>query len=248
LLKKVEKNMETKDCKDFIESISEQYLLNKKDKWKRIRKYKEKNLVLRDFLSTSGDLVTVYETPEELLGVYSLELKTSALSSTAITQLSRAKFMAALSTFVADNFSGSDPVIDFSDLTKLSYTYKFITTLLYTTLETDIVFDLENTELTFSEQDGIFFLVFEAGGDWEMPVRAYFYWSEPHQSIRCFFPLGEGNTYNMETNTAYGSEDADDDELTDRYEQEGNDLDYETTGRIGLSQLQQHIERDYKNI
>lgn len=240
--------METKDCKDFIESISEQYLLSKKDKWKRIRKYKEKNLVLRDFLSTSGDLVTVYETPSELLGVYSLELKTSALSPTAITQLSRAKFMSALSTFVTDNFSGSDPVIDFNDLTKLSYTYKFITTLLDATLETDIVFDLENTELTVSEQDGIFSLVLEAGGDWEMPVTAYFYWSEPLQSICCFFPLGEGNTYNMETNTAYGSEDADDDELIERYEQEGNDLDYETAGRIGLSQLQQHIERDYKNI
>lgn len=240
--------METKDCKDFIESISEQYLLSKKDKWKRIRKYKEKNLVLRDFLSTSGDLVTVYETPSELLGVYSLELKTSALSPTAITQLSRAKFMSALSTFVSDNFSGSDTVIDFSDFTKLSYTYKFITTLLDATLETDIVFDLENTELTVREQDGIFSLVFEAGGDWEMPVTAYFYWSEPLQSICCFFPLGEGNTYNMETNTAYGSEDADDDELTERYEQEGNELDYETAGRIGLSQLQQHIERDYKNI
>lgn len=39
----------------------------------------------------------------------------------------------------------------------------------------------------------------------------------------------------MENNTAYGSE-------------EVNDLDYETAGRIGLSQLQQHIERDYKNI
>jgi hypothetical protein len=51
----------TKDCKNFIDSISHIIDTSSKDKWKRIRKYKEDNLVLRDFENQDGRALTICE-------------------------------------------------------------------------------------------------------------------------------------------------------------------------------------------
>ncbi len=41
--------MSTDDCKDLINSVSQNYFLYANDKWKRVKKYKKNNLTLRDF-------------------------------------------------------------------------------------------------------------------------------------------------------------------------------------------------------
>jgi hypothetical protein len=115
-------------------------------------------------------------------------------------------------------------------------------------IDTSVVFDLENVELTLIEKNNICCLMLEAGGDWEYPITAYFYWSEREKSIKGFFPVGEGNSYNLATGTAYGSEDVDDDELQERYEKEMDNLNEKMISRIGFDQLLNHIRRDYDKI
>jgi hypothetical protein len=240
--------MSTDDCKQFIASMAETYLLNVNDKWKRVRKYKDNALVLREFKSTSGDVLVISESADSVLGVYSLELVTTPLSAKAMSYLSKEKLLEELNN-LSEEYSGKSEELDINPRSKeLNCSYDFISQLIGDKLTTDVIFDLENTELTYYHKDDISYLQLDAGGDWEYPILAFFYWSEKNKAIKGFFPLGEGNTYNIETNTAYGSEDSNDDELTERYETIMNELDGDGAERIGFEQFKQHIERDYKNI
>lgn len=63
----------TKDCKEFIESISQAIDASAQDKWKRIRKYKENDLVLRDFENQDGRTLTICEKNGKL-SLYQLNL------------------------------------------------------------------------------------------------------------------------------------------------------------------------------
>jgi hypothetical protein len=240
--------MTTDDCKQFIASMAEPYLLNVNDKWKRVRKYKDNGLVLREFKSTSGDVMVISESADSVLGVYSLELVTTPLSAKAMSYLIKDKLFKELNNLSAE-YSSPPEDIDISPRSNyIDCSYDFMSELIESKLTTDVIFDLENTELTYYHKDDISYLQLEAGGDWEYPILAFFYWSEKNKSIQGFFPLGEGNTYNIETNTAYGSEDSHDDELTERYATIMNELDGDAAERIGFEQFKQHVERDYKNV
>lgn len=235
--------MSTDDCKDLIHSIAETYLLNPNDKWKRTRKYKHDNLVLRDFKSASGDLLTISESVEEVLGVYSLTLVTTDLSANALQYLTKEKLFKELNALAAD--MGLREQIELSTRANdVNCSYNFVSELIGDKLINDVNFDLENIELTYCCKDKISYLTLDAGGDWEYPVLGFFYWSERNQSIKGFFPLGEGNTYNIETNTAYGSED----DNEEGYEENMQDLDCEEAVRIGFQQFKEHLQRDYKDI
>ena len=240
--------MSTADCKQFIASMAEQYLLTPNDKWKRTRKYKDNELVLREFKSTSGDVLVISESADSVLGIYSLELVTTPLSTKATSYLIKDKLFKELNN-LSKQYSRTPEVIEVNSRSnRIDCSYDFISELIEDKLTTEVIFDLENTEITYYHKDDISYLQLDAGGDWEYPILAFFYWSEPNKSIKGFFPLGEGNTYNIETNTAYGSEDSNDDELTERYETIMNELDGDSSERIGFEQFKQHIEREYKNI
>lgn len=235
--------MSTDDCKELINSIADTYLLNRNDKWKRTRKYKHDNLVLRDFKSTSGDLLTISESVEEVLGVYSLTLVTTDLSSNALQYLTKDKLFKELNDLAVD--MGLREQIELSTRANdVNCSYNFVSELIGDKLINDVNFDLENIELTYYCKDNISYLTLEAGGDWEYPVLGFFYWSERNQSIQGFFPLGEGNTYNIATNTAYGSED----DNEEGYEENMHDLDCDEAVMIGFQQFKEHIQRDYNDI
>lgn len=246
--------METQDCKDFIDSIADKYLLSKGSTWKRKRKYKHNFLTLRDFMNSAGDSITISESSDEIVGIYSIDLVTDGLSDTAKKYLTEDKLFEGITKHIEKTYSIQNPIKTIRDLENLRYPYHAIPEMVRHFIETDITFDLENAELTLDVKNSVCYLSLIAGGDWEQPIMAYFYWSEPDQSIKGFFPLGEGNTYNMETNTAYGSEeilysdDPDDEATRERYEIEMDALDYDKIGRIGFAQFKQHIERKYKDI
>lgn len=235
--------MSTDDCKELINSIADIYLLNPNDKWKRSRKYKHANLVLRDFKSTSGDSLTISESNEGLLGVYSLTLVTTELSSNALKYLTKEKLFKGLNDLAIE--MGFREQIELSTRANdVDCSYKFVSALIGDKLINNVHFDLENIELTYYCKNKISYLMLDAGGDWEYPILGFFYWSERTQSIQGFFPLGEGNTYNISTNTAYGSED----DNEEGYEENMEDLDCDEAGRIGFQQFKEHLQRDYKNI
>lgn len=61
----------TQDCKDFIGSISGYINSNPNDTWKRIKKYKEGDMVLRDFENQEGRKLTIAEEDSSLF-IYQL--------------------------------------------------------------------------------------------------------------------------------------------------------------------------------
>lgn len=235
--------MSTDDCKELISSMVDTYLLNPNDKWKRVRKYKQDNLMLRDFKSTSGDLLTISESVEEVLGVYSLTLVTTELSTNALQYLTKDTLFQELNALTSKMGLVEQIGID-TRSGDVNCSYRFISNLIGNYLINDVNFDLENIELTYCCHYDISYLKLEAGGDWEYPVLGFFYWSERNQSIQGFFLLGEGNTYNIATNTAYGSED----DNEEGYEENMQDLDCNEAVRIGFQQFKEHLARDYKEI
>lgn len=65
----------TQDCKDFILSISQTINAPKDDTWKRLKKYKEGSLVLRNFENQDGRQLTIAE-QQATLFLYSLSAPT----------------------------------------------------------------------------------------------------------------------------------------------------------------------------
>ena len=61
-------------------------------------------------------------------------------------------------------------------------------------------YDIESYE----QMDGYAVAFCKAGGDWETPVYSVFYIDAANE-MRLYIPRN-GNTFNIETNTAYGSE------------------------------------------
>lgn len=76
-----------------------------------------------------------------------------------------------------------------------------------------------NAELGFKTINGLTFLLFCAGGDWEEPLVFALY-VDPNDNFRAYIP-SEGNVYNHKLKCAYGSE-----SFIEDFE-EGNQFDYE---------------------
>ena len=76
--------MSTDVCKQLIENISVENGFNKKSKWKRIKKYKEGSLILRDFQNSENDIIVI---SEDNNGSYSLfEIKRNVKLSEEISK------------------------------------------------------------------------------------------------------------------------------------------------------------------
>lgn len=65
--------MSTDNCKDFIEKLSINENLPLKTKWKRLKKYKENDLIYRDFQNNEGDELTISEDKSGILNLVKLE-------------------------------------------------------------------------------------------------------------------------------------------------------------------------------
>ena len=70
----------TENCKKFIKQNS-QLMKHSNDKWKRIRKYKEGNLILRDFSNSDGDILTVCEDESQNLSFYKQDTEQQKMHS-----------------------------------------------------------------------------------------------------------------------------------------------------------------------
>lgn len=246
--------MTTANCKQLIKSVSNQYLLGKKDKWKRTRKYKENELVLREFQGTSGDLVVISESSSGVFSLFNIELANTTLSAKALSFLNKETLLKELSNLnkkhlgYEESFSEVQQHISIPNGHELIRKLRCEDSFVEEAFAVDISFDMENRDLIYCKQDNVSYLRLECGGDSELPVIAYAYWSEKNKCIKGFFPCGEGNVYNVETNTAYGSENAQDEDLESRYEEMAENVDYDTANRIGFQQLLNHIGRDYQGI
>lgn len=238
--------MSTEDCKQLIESVAEQYLLHKNDKWKRTRKYKENDLTLRDFKGISGDVVVICESEDETIGLYNIELVNDGFSDVAMTCLNKDTLVKEL-TRLSQEYLQKDFTLTQNDevyhafflIREMDHEDTFVSEALPRTIN----FDTENIEMYYGQKEDISYLRINAGGDWEQPIQAFVYWSERDKRLKGFFPCGIGNTYNMKTNTAYGSED--DPEL---YEEIAENIDYEQAERNGFEQLKKQLAREYQGI
>ena len=97
---------------------------------------------------------------------------------------------------------------------------------------TKVEFDYENYEYEgqgffkgicgFIElKNGMPVLFVNAGGDWETPIIFLLYWDG--KTIRGYIPK-EGNTWNIETKSAYGNNDDEDDAPDPDYEKLQDDI------------------------
>jgi hypothetical protein len=125
--------------------------------------------------------------------------------------------------------------------------------------EIDVLYDKENVYGYYQENGGISYFLLECGGDWECAVMFYIYWSEKEQRLKSFFPKGDGNIYNVEAKSAYGSEmdalnlsysDPEYRKLQDKYETmfeeiyQNQDKHYKKAREIGFKQFKEHLVKE----
>lgn len=298
--------MSTDDCKKFIESICVENALKQNDKWKRVKKYKEGDLTLRDFQNTNGDVLVISETKDGSLAVYEVK-KNIDLSPKLKATLNKENSLIGLFTSTIDGCKGN---IDFKngfytdkrnggiaiealeayqnrkddsliraeiktskivtgdeiycgysavqELEEYSEGINFVSEL--SPEKIGVLYDKENVIFTYEEKEGISYFLMQCGGDWEMTVMFYVYWSEKHKRLKGFFPVGDGNVYNQETKTAYGSEmencdlDFDDpkyEKLEEKYGALIEKIDrnqskhYEKAQEIGFKQFKEYLAKEY---
>jgi hypothetical protein len=87
--------MSTDDCKQFIDSIAEQNGFSKKEKWKRVRKYKENNKSYREFQNSNGDTIIIAEDATGKLSLVNIK-KSSVLSEQIKKTLNKTKLYVEL--------------------------------------------------------------------------------------------------------------------------------------------------------
>lgn len=237
--------MSTLECKELIKSVTEEFLLNPKDKWKRTKKYKEGNLVLRDFEGTSGDIVTISENLKGDINVYAIHLKDAIMPEDAKWVCSAG--LSQLEDWVEKNIN-EDKRITLGSLSEnydldggsqlMNEMYCHSDTFVDDIHATNIRFDSENKMMYERKGEYGAYLYVLLGGDWEMPIFAYVYWSEQDSRLKGFVPVGKGNYYNIEKGAAYKTDG--DKDLIDNNS-------YEEAESIGIQQLEQHIAREYQN-
>lgn len=84
--------MTSNDCKQYIVSISVENGFNLNDKWKRIKKYKENELIIREFENNSGDIISISEDKSVKLSLHSI-VKNKIISNELINTLTKEKLL-----------------------------------------------------------------------------------------------------------------------------------------------------------
>lgn len=122
-----------------------------------------------------------------------------------------------------------------------------------------VIFDHENFEMEPEEdgwpakvfvglytlENGLTYLGACAGGDWEVPVYYIIYWDG--KSLRAYIPK-EGNTYNQETKTAFGSEEERDyEKYKDYWDQEEEPVVPDPNVELMIEDIKSRIVRRHNN-
>ena len=76
----------------------------------------------------------------------------------------------------------------------------------------NIEYDKENTNFYLCKQNGVAFIMFTAGGDWEEPLTFYMYLDKDKNDIDFFFDFGNKDMYDVSLKQAYGNAEEDEDE------------------------------------
>jgi hypothetical protein len=303
--------MSTDNCKQFIENISVENNFDKQIKWKRVKKYKNGTLILRDFENPHKDIITISENSTGHLSLFELKLNIKfsdefkkqflrdrllteflkfGINNSIINNYSKQNFKNSLENtdWINEDKGGADKIaiihyvntnddsLIFESFQKnilkneqeiyigcsiiqeneeyAGSTDNFITDI--SSEKIGIIYNKENVCVSLKEQEGINYLLVECGGDWENPVISFVYWSVKENRLKSYFPLGDGNIYNQETNTAYGSEfEADLEELDEeKYEKMKLKIDnnyiayYDKAEAIGFKQFKQFLFDESKVI
>ena len=107
----------TQDCKDFISQISHIIHSNNSDKWKRIKKYKQDHLILRDFEDQDGQSLIIAELNNTLF-LYQLSAKKKSISNLK-TNIPGSKFIGQdatekdVFTFIAECIQNDGTIVDY---------------------------------------------------------------------------------------------------------------------------------------
>lgn len=306
--------MSSDDCKNFIESLCDEHALKHNDKWKRVKKHKEGDLVLRDFENKSGDTIVIAENkagelslyciskdaslPEDLkatLGKEKLLLELFKLSVQVYSETLEEELQKSHNYFTRDEGGVSEAALlayfhdkDESLLKKDISQFKINKrneialghNIIYALEDDDyyvpeenfiidthpdkvgILYDKENADIYLHKTEDISYFIMHCGGDWECSVMSFIYWSEKDQRLKGFFPTGDGNVYNQETDTAYGSEfeklnihygDPQYNILEEKFDNIRQDIDenfdkyYGKAEKIAFKQFKEHLLAEYKN-
>lgn len=123
--------------------------------------------------------------------------------------------------YISDNFFNVNLNSDTKELHLYKYSFSFNIESMkciekLDSEKIDIEYDKENTDLTICKQNGIPFIMFTSGGDWEEPLTFYLYLNKDKNDIDFFFDFGNKDMYDVSLKQAYGN--ADEDEDIDRQE------------------------------
>jgi hypothetical protein len=306
--------MSSEDCKLLIEKISAENGWSEKEKWKRTKKYKNGNDILRDFQNSQGDTITIGENSQGELFLSSMQ-KNEKIPNDILQYLNQEKLLLEWfkvgAKILKENYPKKEDAKNYFSrwgsgwkVIELFEKYfetddekilkEAIQTMKENTMEIEsaydiifsieyfmdddpkekekmyefvndfskekigVIYDKENIYGKLCQKEGISYLTVECGGDWEMPIIVFVYWSEKEGRLKSFFPQGDGNIYNKETNTAYGSEQEipaveQNEKLRTKYENMMEKINdnaeklYAKAEENGFQQLKKEIMKDYQN-
>ena len=207
----------SEDCAKWI--VANVCPTTKLSDWKRISKRKVGGDIVRMFSNPNCSLKMVGVKESDVIG--NVAIKTPRTFTVPVTEAELAGAIAhAFAT--SEGFEGEDTPADCgNDPIKFLKENNFygahgLTPEVTADLET-VNFDEENFEWENGEgycgceaivgfhtlRNGLTYLGITAGGDWETPLFYIIYWDG--QKLRAYIPT-DGNFWNTDTNTAYGSE------------------------------------------
>lgn len=171
------------------------------------------------------------------LSIFDFNIANVSISHKASNYLNRENLLGALSriSLKSDDYKEVYPLSSNFEIKSghiIIAELQFMDGFVNEAMKNSVSFDTENKSMFYCQSEGFSYLRMELGGDWEMPVITFAYWSERNNRIKGFFPCGEGNVYNIVTNSAYTQEDY-------------ISPNYDLAEQIGLRQLKQIIAKDY---
>jgi hypothetical protein len=97
----------TDDCKAFIKTNSKLLGLNSNKKWKRTRKYKDGQLILRDFSNDNSDILTIAENDQEEFFIYKKIVSKQKVISPLVVNNTNNFLTSNWLTYLTQHFSNS---------------------------------------------------------------------------------------------------------------------------------------------